>query len=155
MKLRAIDLPPTQRRWRDLSKRRLFLDLTVVPIPSVIIGIVMIILIDGLGPVSQALTVSAGIRGVLSRAECLILGAAAAVTLPSVAESLSILVDWITIGGDFASEEPWGSDASTRILGIALSIGLVPFGLLGGWLFWRLAVRPTVTTVGDVAPLFD
>ena len=60
-----------------------------------------------------------------------------------------------TIGSDYAFAEPWGSDASTRVLGAMLSVALAPFGLLGGWIFWRLAVRPAVTTLGDAAPVFD
>jgi hypothetical protein len=31
----------------------------------------------------------------------------------------------------------------------------MPFGLLGGWIFWRLGVRPAIITVGDVSPVFD
>ena len=47
MKPLGIQLRPTQRRRRDLSKRRLFLDLTAAPIPCVVIGIVLMVLSRG------------------------------------------------------------------------------------------------------------
>jgi hypothetical protein len=178
MKPRVFDLRPTQRRWKDLRKRRLSLGLMVAPIPSVAIGVMLMILADwganaagkvavGVAVILLAaagwsllvgwiyLVIVARRRGLLSRAECLVLGIAAAVILPSVAETVSLVIDAVTIGADFAADEPWGSDASTRFFGAILSVALAPFGLLGGWIFWRVGVRPTVTTDGDVAPVFD
>src|SRR5581483_6347544 len=175
MKPLILELRPTQRRWRDLHKGRLLLSLAAAPVPAILLGILLILLIDG--PGSEAIPVSAVIlasaiawsllvgwtyllivsrwRGVLSRAECFILGVAAAVVLPSLAESVSILVDAFPMGNDYAIREQWGSDAGTRFFGAILSAALAPFGLLGGWIFWRFGVRPAITTIGDVSPVFD
>ncbi len=178
MKPGVLQLRPTQRRWRDLTKRRLSLGLVAAPVPSVAIGILLIFMVDS--GTSSATNVAAGIgvifaaaiswsllvgwvyllivvrwRGLLSRTECLLLGILAACALPGVAESVSTLVDALTIGFDTAATEPWDIGPATLYIGIILSIALAPFGLLGGWIFWRLGVRPTVTTVGDVAPVFD
>jgi hypothetical protein len=177
MKTTIWELPSTQRRWRDLKTWRLFLGLVAAPVPSVLLGILLLILVDQPLMPSQAFIVTGVIllvtivwsllvgwsyllivtrrRAVLSRTGCFFLGIAAAITLPAIAESVSIVVDAFTIGSDYAFAEPWGSDASTRVLGAMLSVALAPFGLLGGWIFWRLAVRPAVTTLGDAAPVFD
>lgn len=177
MKRLTLELRPTQRRWRDLSKWRLLLSLVAAPIPSATLGVLLIVLFDGASPRKEALIGVAAIvgaaslwslvvgtvylfvvsrwRSVLSRAECLILGVAAAVILPSVVETVSIVVDAFTMGRDYAISERWGIDSETRFFGAILSVALAPFGLSGGWILWQLGVRPAITTIGDVSPVFD
>jgi hypothetical protein len=179
MKARTFDPRPTQRRWGDMGKRRLSLGLAVAPVPSVAIGILLMIVvaegiatprymaIGGVTILLAAMVWSSLVgwvylllvsrrRGVLSRIECLLLGIAAAFVLPPVAELLSIVIDWITANPDTGVPgDPWDAAGFFDIFFIGLAIALMPFGLLGGWIFWRVGVRPAVTTVGDVAPVFD
>jgi hypothetical protein len=159
------ELRPTQRRWRDLSNRRLFLGLVAAPVLPIMLGLIFVF---RSGPTENALDMARTIlsaaiawslvlgwayllivsrwRGRVGRVECLVLGIVAAATLPFATISL--------LGHDFfgisSSDEP---DA-TGIAAI-LAILLTPFGLLGGWCLWRLGVRPAVTTVDDMAPVFD
>jgi hypothetical protein len=165
MRAAVVDLPPTQRRWRDLSKLRLFLSLAAAPLLPTMLGLLLVFTVLGHGEdafqaagtilgAAIAWSLVAGVlyllivvrwRDVLGRMECLMLGIATATTLPFAAVVL--------LGQDTFSLDPDSSD-STAIAAI-LAIMIAPFGLLGGWVFWRLGVRPSVTTVGDVAPLFD
>ena len=163
MRLHVSDLRPTQRRWRDLGKRRMFLSLAGAPVPPVLLGVLIIFAFVGASEPSRrtgsgillaaiAWSLIAGSaylqivsrwRGTISRAECIILGVITAATLPTVAFLASPFFDWT------------GENISGRGVGIFLGIILVPFGLLGGWIFWRLGVRPAVATIGDLVPVFD
>jgi hypothetical protein len=178
MKPGALDLRATQRRWGDLRKRRLLLGLAAAPVPSVAVGMVLVLIMSGefvlrmLAEATIAILLAAVIwslvvgwayllvvarwRGVIGRIECLLLGVAAAFVLPPLAELLSIVIDWITASPDMhIPGDPWDTAGFISAFFVFLSIALMPFGLLGGWIFWRVGVRPAVTTVGDVAPVFD
>jgi len=159
------DLKPTQRRWRDLSKRRLALILAAAPLLPIMLGSILVFAFLGASQASLDLvgtTLAAAIawslllgwayllivsrwRGQLGRIECFILGIAAAASLPIVAVSL--------LGGNTFDVDPESSDGTG--IAVILAILLTPFGLLGGWCLWRWGVRPAVTTVEDVAPVFD
>ena len=38
---------------------------------------------------------------------------------------------------------------------LILGLFLIPFGALGGWVFWRVGVYPARPRTIDVAPVFD
>jgi hypothetical protein len=165
----STELRPTQRRWRDLSKRRLLFSLAAAPVAPVVAGFLLIAVVIGvpndgadfagsiLGvAIVWSLVLGAAYllcisrwRGLVGRIECLMLGIIAAATLPV----LGILL----LGSDPSFRDPFTSDLSSDAGGIAiiLAIMLTPFGVLGGWVFWRLGVRPVATTTVDVAPVFD
>jgi hypothetical protein len=94
------------------------------------------------------------------RAHCFLLGAFLAFTLPSAAYVTSNAVDWIfsttspseTSDDDFEGSLHGPSDSDFIFI---LGLILVPFGTLGGWVFWRVGVYPARPKVIDVAPVFD
>ncbi|HVY97974.1 MAG TPA: hypothetical protein VHA35_00635 [Dongiaceae bacterium] len=182
MKSGVLELRPTQRRWRDLGKRRLSLGLAVAPVAPVLIGLLLLLLLGGPFLLNAAAMAAGAIfaaaigwaliagwayllliprsRGVLGRIECLLLGVLAASSLPVAVDLLANAVDWLSAGPDSAASADDFVDLldegpSDLAITLVLAIILSPFGLLGGWIFWRVGVRPTVTTVGDLAPVFD
>ncbi len=95
--------------------------------------------------------------GLIGRIDCFLLGILLAFSFPLVFWLDSFVVDAILVR--------WGSpvpyfhfgELSMDGLGIAALVGLplTPFGLLGGWIFWRLVVRPAVAHVLDVTGVFE
>ena len=171
------ELPATHRRWRDLTKRRLLLGLAVAPVPSLLLGFLLIMML-GMGFVPAAafggilaaaetwsliggaiiLLIIARWRGVLRRGDCFLLGIALAASLPFAAEYASRAFDWISGAPDTSAETLAIDDfegPTDMAFAIILSILLLPFGWLGGWVFWRVGVRPAAPKTVDDAAVFD
>jgi hypothetical protein len=167
--------PPGQRHWRDLSKRRLLLGLALAPVPPIALG-ALILLLFGAGifftalwPVLAAAEIWSMIggmlfllatrsRGILRRAHCLLLGAFLAFSLPAAVMLASKTIDAFTSSPqpeEFDDEEFAFHGPSDGTLVFILGLTLVPFGGLGGWVFWRVGVHPARPKVIDVAPVFD
>jgi hypothetical protein len=168
---------PGQRPWRDLSKWRLFFGLAFAPVPPILLG-AMILLVMGAGMIFSPLgwilaaaetwsmligtifLIVARVRGGVRRAHCFLLGAFLAFTLPLAVYTASNAVDRV-FGTTPSAEDMddglnWsfhGPSDSTLIS--LLGLVLVPFGTLGGWVFWRVGVYPARPKVIDVAPVFD
>jgi hypothetical protein len=84
-------------------------------------------------------------RGTIARVECFLLGCWSGFLAPMcigigdrLLRGLASDMDWLEIG----------------FFSLAGLIAL-PFGLLGGWLFWHLAIRPSIERAMDYAPVFD
>jgi len=171
-----------RRLWRDLSKKRLLIGLALSPLGPWIIGAVLIAALGGevgfgilgvliVGALAAAMVwslIGGGAyvflisrwRGAVRRAECFLLGIVLAASLPFAAEYAGRGVDWIS--GTAAEAEPPEDDIddmfeapSDRAVAVVASILLVPFGALGGWVFWRVGVRPAQAKLADMAPVFD
>jgi hypothetical protein len=174
---------PHQRHWRDLSKRRLLLGLALAPVPPIALGALLALLLGGglffgtrsvfgaLGvilaaaeiwslPIGTLFLVIARLRGGVRRAHCFLLGAFLACSLPLAASTASNAVDWAfgmasqsaTSDDDFEGDFHGPSDSTFVVI---LGLVLIPFGTLGGWVFWRIGVYPARPKVIDVAPVFD
>ena len=171
---RLTSLAPGQRRWHDLRRRRLGLGLAIAPILPVACGGLLIRFLD---PFSDALDVAifCGVvlgvamawslligslyvvliprrTGVIGRAGCLLLGIGLAVSLPPAA-ALSIsgadaLFHNATMMFGVLPRDLYG-------LAVTLALALIPFGALGGWVFWRVGVRPASPGASDLAGVFE
>jgi hypothetical protein len=164
------------RFWRDLSKLRLLFGLAFAPLLSIALGATILWTLGQgvnflwLGSVLAAaeiwsmligtvfLTIARR-RGIVRRAYCLLLGAFLACSLPSAVYLTSKTVDWAfttlapTDPDDAFNEGLDGPSDGAFV--VILSVTLIPFGTLGGWVFWRLGVWPARPKVIDVAPVFD
>jgi len=166
---------PSQRQWRDLSKRWLLCGLVLAPLPPIALG-AMILLLFGAGIVFTALwpvlaaaeiwSMLGGVlfllacrwRGGVRRAHCLLLGAFLAFSLPAATLLTSKTIDAFTSAPhaeEFDEEELAFHGPSDGTLVFLLGLILIPFGTLGGWVFWRVGVYPARPRVIDVATVFD
>ena len=167
---------PGQRSWRDLSKWRLFLGLAFAPAPPIALG-ALILLIFGAGvafvplgsilasaetwsmPIGTLFLAVARFRGVVRRAHCLLLGAFLACSLPAAAYLVSQAVDSgssvdpVNVSDDDFDGSFHGPSDGTFV--VILGLFLIPFGTLGGWIFWRVGVYPAQPKVIDVGTVFD
>jgi hypothetical protein len=82
------------------------------------------------------------------RVDSLLLGAVGAALFPTV------YVFAYSIGAGEADKFADIGLDSLAFLGL-LGLAATPFGLLGGWLFWRIGVRPAIAPPTDLAPVFD
>jgi hypothetical protein len=168
---------PARRVWRDLSKWRLFFGLAFAPVLPVVLGAMVLLMLGGgivflpLGWILAAaetwsmligtlFLVVARLRGGVRRAHCFLLGAFLAFTLPLAVYAASNTVD--RLFGTTPSAEDRDDDLNWTFRGPSdsalvslLGLVLVPFGTLGGWMFWRVGVYPARPKVIDVAPVFD
>jgi hypothetical protein len=168
---------PNQRLWRDLAKRRLFLALGFAPLPPFALGFLLIMVIGGGSPPTEALAIIGAflaaaevwsalagtifvlvlvwIRGALRRGDCLLLGVLLAFSLPYAVLLADGVVDWVT--GATPPEVAWDDfeGPSDRFFATIVAVILMPFGALGGWILWRVGVRPAEPKTLDVAPVFD
>jgi hypothetical protein len=89
---------------------------------------------------------AARIRGTISRVECLMLGCGSAFLLPTFLVTAADTIDRMA-----------APQISVRVLQYCAVAGLfaLPFGLFGGWLFWRIGVRPARETAPDVSAVFE
>jgi hypothetical protein len=96
------------------------------------------------------------IRGALRRGDCLLLGVLLAFSLPFAALLADAVVDWITGAGP-PDAVGWDDfeGPSDQFFAPIIAVILVPFGGLGGWILWRVGVRPARPKPIDVAPVFD
>jgi hypothetical protein len=158
-------LRPTDRRWRDVGRWRWAFGLAVAPlVPIALVSLLLTPLIGIFAPVvGGAIAVAAStwsllfgfgylytvarIRRRIGRAECILLGVFIAATLPLVAVAAVLAFEPRKIFG------PVSADGMPMV--IAWSLLFAPFGGLGGWVFWRIGVRPAPPPVADPASVFD
>lgn len=176
----SLNTNVTYRRWHDVELWRLAVALAVAPaIPilgtflvigllthanfpdlQVLIGLGWLLgivcpwsLIAGFG---YLLTVVRW-RGIVGRAECLLLGAGAAFAWPTAMVITGTVIDLAM--GSGSSREPLAIQAHKflELLGDAIEIGLILalFGLPGGWAFWRIGVYPAKSPAADLVKVFD
>ena len=158
-----------RRAWSDLNKGRIVLALSVSPlVPAILIGVLIIVpwglyqstdlwFLWGTGTSLAVIWSLLGggfavvrhgrKRGVIERFYCVWLGAALAFTVPPLHVAI-----WTTI-------VPSGETPGFRIAAIFMStiVGFtfIPFGLLSGWVFWRIGVRPAQEPGLQAAAVFD
>jgi hypothetical protein len=167
---------PGTRLWHDLSKWRLFFGLAFAPVLPIALGALILLMLDGdliftsVGailaaaeawsmPLGTIFLVVSRLRGTVRRAHCLLLGAFLAFSLPSATYVTSKAIDW-AYGATPPSDEDFDFDdefhgPSDGGLVFVIGLILVPFGMLGGWVFWRVGAYPARPKILDVAPVFD
>jgi len=165
-----------QRPWRDIERWRLMLGIAVAPVAPVVLGSCLLLALSDGGIIynslagvlaaadAWSLAVGGGIllllgriRGVIRRADCLLLGAFLAFSLPLAAVFISHAVDWIN-GAQQPPEDTdlmldEGSSGGNALSFIGLC--LIPFGTLGGWIFWWVGVHPAKPKTLDASSVFD
>jgi len=167
-------LSPHIRRWQDLRSRTLIKGLCIATIPPAIAswlanwlfiyGGAAVTLLHALMYTAYyfalALTWSlisgltglwivARWRGLVGRTTCLLLGCIGAYSFPIFASIVSVLIK--SFFRDLSITLTLG-DLKFLVLG---SLAAIPFGLFGGWMFWRIGVRPAIAPQTDLAPIFD
>ena len=96
----------------------------------------------------------------MRRAHCLLLGAFLAFSLPAAAYLTSESVDWAigttphTARTDDPEDDALDATSDGRVAFI-VGVVLIPFGTLGGWVFWRVGVYPARPKVIDLGTVFD
>jgi hypothetical protein len=86
-------------------------------------------------------------RGQISRNGCLLLGALGGLAfLPATFIASNVLL--------LPAEALSTTGASIGAVAVFGFCGL-PFGALGGWILWRIAVRPAVAPMSDISQIFD
>ena len=172
-------LTPSRRRWRDLTKRRLALGLFVAPILPVTGGGMLMRVLDPFGDTLDLATFCGAVlaaailwslaigalyfvliprrTGVIGRASCLLLGIGLAASLPVAAALVAFGVnalsthspeDDVAMAFGLLPRDLYG-------LAVIVSLALIPFGALGGWVFWRVGVRPASPGASDLAGVFE
>jgi hypothetical protein len=167
---------PNRRRWRDLSKQRLLLGLALSPVGPWIVGVALIVMLGGgssglfdaliVGSLAAAVIWSliggsaylfliGRWRGAVRRAECFLLGIVLAATLPFTAVYARQAADWISGSASPLADDWVFASPSDFDFAVVVAILLVPFGAVGGWVLWRVGVRPAQPKLEDAAPVFD
>jgi hypothetical protein len=166
---RTAALLRRQRYWPDLRRGRLCIGLALGPMvtAALLAGFASL---DKATPETEAILGSAvllvlGIgwslfagwayllvitrrRGRITRRECLLLGIAISLLLPMV----FLMLFTATLGIAETERVLTSSDAPVAAaIGILVTLALS--GWLGGWLFWRIGVRPG--RIPNLAPVFD
>jgi hypothetical protein len=101
-------------------------------------------------------------RGFTGRTECILIGTVIAVTTPVIfwfvldlgLIHVRLFLDLFPKSLGRPMPGPisfWKVTWESVLIGIYLS----PLGLFGGWLFWRIGVRPAKMPTVDLAPVFD
>jgi hypothetical protein len=170
-----LTLTPRHRRWRDLHAGRLLLGLAIAPL-IVTILLCLAWVIDGEMASEEIIAATIGIlifataywqvggwgyllvvtrtRRRIARIECVILGVALVDLVPPL-----LLVLLFTIDGKQGAAAIFGGhEPSALIVSAAVAIATIlfaPIGLLNGWLFWRVGVRPAPMPHPDVSAVFD
>jgi len=86
------------------------------------------------------------LRGQIARHECLLLGFGSSFLFPSALFSGMPLLH-----GAPPQWFAWGDFQYLAMFGLICA----PFGVFGGWLFWRLGIRPAKAPTTDFAAVFD
>jgi hypothetical protein len=181
----GINPQGNRRRWRDLSAVRITIALLVGSILSLalLIGIVDLIVIAllpnrdwsfgeadwRLSALIVVYSMLAGWayllliprrRGIISRVECLLLGA----VMPLLGPPL-LALPWIIISSpphakiDIVIENSLYTmrmqPGLTAAYWVALSLFFLPLGLFCGWLLWRIGVKPATARLTDAATVFE
>jgi len=81
---------------------------------------------------------------IVERFDCLSLCATLTFMLPTII-SLSALV--------FTDKLDMGSPGTILVLGLA-GLFLTPLGMFGGWMLWRIAIRPAARPLREIADVF-
>jgi len=158
------------RRWEDLSFLRLAFGLAVPPlIPATLAGAAFladsnhnvqpVLYLLAAGPVwtlsigAAYLLLVARRRGRLRRLECLLVGTLLACAAPFAYWLIDLgfgamLGDPLSMWSDEVGQERHATCAVVAIV-------LAPFGALGGWLLWRIALVPAKLPLPDVTAVFD
>ncbi|HEY4161557.1 MAG TPA: hypothetical protein VGM59_00755 [Dongiaceae bacterium] len=178
-------MKPTERRWRDLSTVRVCSGLILAPILAYLAYASLVLFIAdnsrlcltlgamGLAALLWSLCVGnvylatfVRRRSVTSRTECILLGLGIVVTMPVVCWwvfdlGLIHFAPFLYLAhlflGSAAPHKPtidfWEATLVSALAGGLLS----PLGLFGGWLLWRIGVRPAPMSVpaAELAPVFD
>jgi hypothetical protein len=85
-------------------------------------------------------------RDQIARAECLLLGCGSGYLMPAA----------LMAGNDIIFHVRYPDPSWDDLKFLALfSLITLPFGLFGGWVFWRLGVLPATETPADFAAVFD
>jgi hypothetical protein len=162
-----------QRRWKDLRLSKLAMGLCLAPILPMLVSMLPIWLFVYEGepaPVGRALlyigyymaivvfwSLASGLaavwivargRGLIGRTTCLLLGCTGAFLLPIFAAFVGGLIKQLR-------GLPLSLDVEDLQVFCLLGFAALPFGLVGGWLFWRIGVRPAVRKTVDIASAFD
>ncbi|WP_395019914.1 hypothetical protein [Dongia sp.] len=161
--------PSLHRRWPDLSKRRLACGLLAAGAPWTLANLAYTAFamrgaeLVGALPVALIATefwfLALGLlylfafsrrRGSVARTDCLLLGILLTSFYPVYGIGFSLAFGVI----------PAGIPADASLIVVALAIVLfglllTPIGLLSGWLFWRVGVRPARPKDMASAPIFD
>lgn len=159
------------RPWQELKLSRIVLGLAVAPIVPLILSVPLILLArKGMNPptlvvgigvavicllVVELWSIGSGLawlytiaraRGRLGRQGCLVLGSVC---------SFLFLVIVLFSGAMMFERDP--RDFMIHTFGLMVLVLAVPAllgGLLGGWIFWRVSVRP-ISQTAALAPVFD
>lgn len=165
-----------QRRWADLKLWRLGLGLVMAPLPVTVLLVMSTAAIENPEPVrllwyarvafestiawslivgfGYLLTVTLANKWI-SRAECLALGAAAALLYPAAVILFRHFAPRLML--DLLAFTPHTDPLSGEVpdwadpLNYAKAALAVAFGLLGGWIFWGFGVRPAPRLRADPA----
>jgi hypothetical protein len=163
---------PHQRRWLDLRMGRLFSALMLAAgVPWVVLIVVAAPHYVGVtSPTDILYGLAGGLiylevwflavgllflfavcrrRGNIRRGDCLLLG-----TLLTCSFLVFAVVVVFAVGLSLEGGAGYGT-VSQFMTAIAVSIVLIPFGLLSGWVLWRVGVRPAKEPDLRVAPVFD
>jgi hypothetical protein len=164
-------LRPSQRRWQDLRTWRLCLGLCFGPIVLsallfgmaltdaeattkdflwIPVALAMGIVWSQIGGWIYLLAVARP-RGRIARGECQLLGVGLIDLIPVLALFFAFIMN--VLGASFLGdlkERPWLTAAVLAVTEIVCSL----IGLLGGWLFWRVGVRPAPAPDAAVLPGF-
>lgn len=83
--------------------------------------------------------------GVVARFNCLALGASLTFSMPP----LNVVIDLIS------GPRPDNTGSLLAMLSaVTLGLVLVPFGIFGGWMLWRIAIRPASVPLKEMAEIF-
>lgn len=155
-----------QRAWQNLTTRRLALGLIAAPVPSVILGGVMnaFAWTDLWNPVvpflwavvaAEIWSIAFGIfylltasrpSGTITCANCIFIGGLAAILFPPM---LTLLYAGI-VGAALVALA-----VMTLPFSILAGMFLTPLGVLGGWVFWLVGVRPAQLPVSGIEQVFE
>jgi hypothetical protein len=164
------DRQPAKRRRKNLRMPRVLLALIVAPLLGGVIMTFLFYLISTIGRneslmrlddlamsvISPSLwSLVCGLaylqtitrwRGEIARYECLLLGFGSSFLFPS-----ALFGSMPLLRGEPPQWFEWGDLQYLAMVGLICA----PFGVLGGWLFWRLGIRPAKAPTTDFAAVFD
>lgn len=181
----VLSIAQHHRRWDDLSGVRLAVGLVTAPAIAVLSGGLVDFALARLTAPSEPMqyslqdlefaatilfwwvlivggypTLVTRRKKRIARRECLLLGLATAAAAPlplALPWSIIYRAPYIGIGPavNYVLAD-MRSDVVFTVAFIALlTLFLAPFGLFGGWFFWRVGVRPAVTPTAALGPIFD